>query len=78
MMNIRWVGYKFTPKLSDVVKGDDVMAILTKHDEYFGLDARVLKGLMEQGRPVIADGFIGARFVYMGIGRGDKNGHAIR
>jgi UDP-N-acetyl-D-mannosaminuronic acid dehydrogenase len=32
-------------ELSDVVKGADVVAILTRHDEYFGLDAKVLKGL---------------------------------
>ena len=38
---------------------------------------------MGQERPVIvdernvvdADGFVGAEFVYKGIGRGDRNGH---
>ena len=72
--------------LSDVVKGADVVAILTGHDEYFGLDAEVLKGLMGQECPVVmdgrnvvdADGFIGAGFVHKGIGRGDKNGHDIK
>ena len=72
-------------ELNDVVKGADVVAVLTGHDEYFGLDAKVLKGLMGQEHPVIvdgrnvvgADGFIGAGFVYKGIGRGDKNGHSI-
>lgn len=62
-----------------------MVAILTGHDEYFSLDARVLKGLMGQERPVIvdgrnivdADGFIGEGFVYKGIGRGDKNNHLM-
>ena len=71
--------------LSDVVKGADVVAILTGHDEYFGLDAGTLKRLMGQNSPVIvdgrnvvdADGFISEGFVYKGIGRGDKNTHSI-
>src|SRR5450759_1138204 len=73
-------------ELVDVLKGADVVAILTGHDEYFKLDAKVLKGLMGQKHPVIVDGrnivdadrFIGEGFVYKGIGRGDKNGHDIR
>ena len=52
--------------------------ILTGHDEYFGLDAKVLKGVMGQECPVVvegrnvvdADGFIGAGFMHKGIGRG--------
>ena len=68
---------------SDVMSGGDVVAILTGHDEYFSLDAGVLKRLMEQERPVIVDGrnvvdtdeFVGAGFVYNGIGGGDRNGH---
>jgi UDP-N-acetyl-D-mannosaminuronic acid dehydrogenase len=73
-------------ELVDVLKGADVVAILTGHDEYFKLDAKVLKGFMGQKHPVIVDGrnivdadrFIGEGFVYKGIGRGDKNGHDIR
>jgi len=73
-------------ELVDVLKGADVVAILTGHDEYFKLDAKVLKGLMGQKHLVIVDGrnvvdadrFIGEGFVYKGIGRGDKNGHDIR
>ena len=73
-------------KLSDVVKGADVVAILTGHDEYFGLDAGVLKWLMGQEHPVIvdgrnvldADGFISAGFVYKGIRRGNRNEHALK
>ena len=73
-------------ELNDVVKGADVVAVLTGHDEYLRFDAKVLKGLMGQEYPVIvdgrnvvdADGFIGAGFVYKGIGRGDKNGHEMQ
>jgi UDP-N-acetyl-D-mannosaminuronic acid dehydrogenase len=80
---LEYPGVDISHELSDVVRGADVVAILTGHDEYFSLDAEGLKGLMGPERPVVvdgrnvvdADGFIGAGFVYMGIGRGDKNGH---
>jgi UDP-N-acetyl-D-mannosaminuronic acid dehydrogenase len=83
---LEYPGVGISHELSDVVKGADVVAILTGHNEYFSLDARVFKGLMGQERPVVvdgrnvvdADGFIGAGFVYKGIGRGDKNDHSIR
>ena len=79
-------GVDISHELSDVVRGADVVAILTGHDEYFSLDAGVLKGLMGQERPVVvdgrnvvdADGFIGAGFVYKGIGRGDRNEHQMK
>lgn len=82
---LEYPGVDISHELSDVVRGADVVAILTGHDEYFSLDARVLKGLMGQERPVIvdgrnivdADGFIGEGFVYKGIGRGDKNNHLM-
>jgi len=69
-----------------VLEYPGVVAVLTGHDEYFSLDAGVLKGLMGQEHPVVvdgrnvvdADGFIGAGFVYKGIGRGDKNGHDMQ
>jgi len=83
---LEYPGVDISYELSDVVREADVVVILTGHDEYFGLDAKVLKGLMEQERPVVvdgrnvvnADGFIGAGFVYMGIGRGDKNEHRMK
>jgi UDP-N-acetyl-D-mannosaminuronic acid dehydrogenase len=82
---LEYPGMDISQELSNVVRRADVVAILTGHDEYFSLDAGVLKGLMGQERPVVvdgrnvvdADGFIGARFVYKGIGRGDKNDHPI-
>ena len=83
---LEYPGMEISHDLSDVVKGADVVAILTGHGEYFGLDAGTLKKLMGQECPVIvdgrnvvdADGFTGEGFVYKGIGRGDKNGHLIK
>ena len=83
---LEYPGVDISHELSDVVRGADVVAIMTGHDEYFSLDAGVLKGLMGQERPVVvdgrnvvnADGFIGAGFVYMGIGRGDRNEHQMK
>ncbi len=79
-------GVDISHELSDVVKGADVVAILTGHNEYFKLDARVLKELMGQEHPVIVDGrnvidpdeFISEGFVYKGIGRGDLNSHSLQ
>ena len=50
--------------------------------EYFRVGAERLKGMacpvIVDGRNVVdADEFVGAGFVYKGIGRGDKNGHLI-
>jgi len=83
---MEYSGVESSHELDEVVKGADVVAILTGHDEYFGLDAKVLKQLMGQKHPVVvdgrnvldADGFIGAGFVYKGIGRGDRNGHVMK
>ena len=83
---LEYPGMDISHELSDVVKGADAVAILTGHNEYFKLEAKVLKGLMGQKHPVIvdgrnvvdADGFIGEGFVYKGIGRGDKNDHPIK
>ena len=82
---LEYPGVSIIHELDDVVKGADVVAVLTGHDEYFKVDAGMLKGLMGVESPVIvdgrnvvdADGFIGAGFVYKGIGRGDKNGHDV-
>lgn len=83
---MEYPGITIVHELSDVVKGADVVALLTGHDEYFRLDAGILKGLMGKKHPVIVDGrnvvdadeFIDAGFVYKGIGRGDKNGHEMK
>jgi UDP-N-acetyl-D-mannosaminuronic acid dehydrogenase len=82
---LEYPGVDISYELNDFVRGADVVAILTGHDECFSLDAGVLKGLMGQERPVVldgrnvveADGFIGEGFVYKGIERGDKNEHQM-
>jgi UDP-N-acetyl-D-mannosaminuronic acid dehydrogenase len=72
--------------IEEVVKGADAVVVLTGHKEYFGLDSERLKALAGKSNPVIIDGrnvinpdrFIDAGFVYKGIGRGDKNQHAVK
>ena len=57
------------------------MIILTGHNEYKSLDAVQLKLMTGKEKPVIIDGrniidpdtFLGAGWIYRGIGRGDKN-----
>ena len=76
-------GVSIIHELDDVVKGADVVAVLTGHADYFRVDAERLMGVkcpvIVDGRNVVdADGFIGAGFVYKGIGRGDKNGHDMQ
>jgi UDP-N-acetyl-D-mannosaminuronic acid dehydrogenase len=78
-------GVPISQELSEVVKNADVTAIFTGHDEYFNINASIIKGLMDKKHPVIIDGrnvidpdeFINNGFVYKGIGRGDKNNHII-
>ena len=61
------------------------MVIFAGHHQYRTLDPKVLKNLSGKKHPVIIDGrnmidpdaYIREGFVYKGIGRGDKNGHAI-
>jgi len=80
--------YPGVPILSSIeqaVKGADAVIIFAGHNQYRALDAPYLKSLSMKKHPVIIDGrnlidpdlFIRHGFVYKGIGRGDKNGHAI-
>ena len=71
---LEYPGVDISHELSDVVRGADVVAILTGHDEYFKLDTGVLNELMGQERPVVVDGrnVVDADgFVYKGIGNED-------
>jgi len=65
----------------------DAVVVFAGHKEdYRGLVAELVKGLCGCAHPVIVDGrnvvdpdaWISAGFAYRGIGRGDKNGHALR
>ena len=68
-----------------MLAGADAVVVFAGHKEYRGLEPARVKGLCGCERPVIVDGrnvvepdaWIGAGFVYRGIGRGDKNGHVI-
>lgn len=79
-------GVNVSHDISSVLRGADIVAIMTGHSDYFNLDPAQVKDLIEKNHPVIVDGrnvvrpdeFIDAGFIYKGIGRGDKNGHDIR
>lgn len=79
-------GVNVSHDISSVLRGADIVAIMTGHSDYFNLDPAQVKDLTEKNHPVIVDGrnvvrpdeFINAGFIYKGIGRGDKNGHDIR
>lgn len=72
--------------LSSVLKGSDAVAVFTGHTAYRSLDPVRCRELSGYSHPVIIDGrnsidpdaFIREGWIYKGIGRGDKNGHAIR
>jgi UDP-N-acetyl-D-mannosaminuronic acid dehydrogenase len=69
----------------DVISNADAIAIFTAHRHYRNLDPVKIHRLAGKAHPVIVDGrnvidpdeFISRGFVYRGIGRGDKNSHAI-
>ncbi len=71
--------------LDDTIRDADATVIFTGHHQYKNLDPERIKALSGQPHPVIIDGrnmidpdlFIPHGFVYKGIGRGDKNNHAI-
>jgi UDP-N-acetyl-D-mannosaminuronic acid dehydrogenase len=71
--------------LKEVIRGADAIAVFTAHKEYRTLNPIQIKSLTGLDHPAIIDGrnvieadaFINEGFVYKGIGRGDKNSHAI-
>jgi UDP-N-acetyl-D-mannosaminuronic acid dehydrogenase len=78
-------GVPILSSIDEAVKGADAIVIFAGHHQYRTLDPKVLKNLSGKKHPVIIDGrnlidpdaYIHEGFVYKGIGRGDKNGHAI-
>jgi UDP-N-acetyl-D-mannosaminuronic acid dehydrogenase len=78
-------GVPILSSIDEAVKGADAIVIFAGHHQYRILDPKVLKNLSGKKHPVIIDGrnlidpdaYIHEGFVYKGIGRGDKNGHAI-
>jgi UDP-N-acetyl-D-mannosaminuronic acid dehydrogenase len=78
-------GVPIVPFVEEALEGADAIVIFAGHHQYHTLDPKVLKNLSGREHPVIIDGrnfvdpdaYIREGFVYKGIGRGDKNGHAI-
>lgn len=84
---LTYPGVPISQDVDAVLRGADVMAVLTGHSQYRSLDpvrCRAVMGLAES-HPVVVDGrdivdpdaWILKGFVYKGIGRGDKNRHAV-
>lgn len=71
--------------LASVLKNADAVAIFAGHKEYKALQAPEVKRMTGVSRAAVLDGrnvvdpdeFIAEGFVYKGIGRGDKNEHAL-
>jgi UDP-N-acetyl-D-mannosaminuronic acid dehydrogenase len=68
-----------------VLLGADAVVVMTGHPMYGKLEPEWVKLLCDCEHPVIIDGrnvidadsFIRSGFIYRGIGRGDKNSHAV-
>ena len=89
-----WVDPKTSPDappglsrdLEGVLAGADAVVVFAGHKEYRGLEPAQVKGLCGCARPAVVDGrnvvdpdaWIAGGFAYRGIGRGDKNRHALR
>jgi len=79
-------GVDIRQDLSSVLEGSDAVAVFTGHAAYRSLDPVRCRELSGCSHPVIVDGrniidpdaFIQEGWIYKGIGRGDRNGHAIR
>jgi UDP-N-acetyl-D-mannosaminuronic acid dehydrogenase len=78
-------GLKFEPFVEEAMRGADAIVIFAGHHQYRTLTPQEMKNLSGKKHPVIVDGrnmvdpdaFIRLGFIYKGIGRGDKNSHAI-
>jgi UDP-N-acetyl-D-mannosaminuronic acid dehydrogenase len=76
---------KISQHLDECIKGAVAIVIFTGHRQYLDMKASELKNLAGCPHPIIIDGrnvvdpdaFIKEGFIYKGIGRGDKNHHAI-
>ena len=73
-------------ELDAVLAGADAVVVFADHKEYRGLVPAEVRRLCGCARPAVVDGrnvvdpdaWIVEGFAYRGIGRGDKNRHALR
>ena len=80
-----WPGIHIYSELEPVLSGADAVVIFTGHRMYYQLDPQRIKEVTPMLPCVIIDGrniidpdiFINNKFIYLGIGRGDKNFHPI-
>jgi len=78
-------GVPIVPFVEEALEGADAITIFAGHHQYRMLNPKVLKNLSGKKHPVIIDGrnmvdpdaYVREGFIYKGIGRGDRNGHAI-
>jgi len=78
-------GAAISRDLGAVLAGVDAVVIFAGHRKYHNLRPVEVRALCGGEHPAIVDGrnvvepdaWIGAGFVYRGIGRGDKNGHPV-
>jgi len=78
-------GNPISKNLDEVLKGTDLLTIVTDHDDYRELDLGKIKEMMNGPHPIIVDGrniidddeALRLGFIYIAVGRGDRNGHAF-
>jgi UDP-N-acetyl-D-mannosaminuronic acid dehydrogenase len=83
---LSYPGVPISRDLGAVLEGADAVVLFTDHDEYRALDPVAVKRATGREHPAIVDGrnlvdpdaFIGAGWIYKGIGRGDRNDHTVR
>jgi UDP-N-acetyl-D-mannosaminuronic acid dehydrogenase len=80
-----WPGIVFYPEISQVLSKVDAVILFTGHRMYYELTPQFIRELSGKTNCVIIDGrnvidpdpFINNGFIYLGIGRGDKNSHQL-
>lgn len=78
-------GVELSSDIHSVLKDADAIILQSAHREYYSLKPESVRSISGCPHPVIVDGrnvvdpdqFIREGFIYKGIGRGDKNTHAL-
>lgn len=82
----QWPGVVIYPDITQVLSKVDAVVLFTSHRMYYELTPQFIQELSGKNNCVIVDGrnvidpdtFINNGFIYLGIGRGDKNSHPIQ